>query len=126
MSETLPEWDVIAAAELADGVAREFAVGDEVWPIKGFVLRSNDRLFAWLNRCPHAGHALNLDLDDFYTPDGDYLRCMSHGALFEPDTGLCVAGPCLNKTLTSLMCREEGGRVLVRAPASMRDIDTLL
>ena len=118
------EWDV-GAADLAEDAAREFAVGEEQWPLKGFVVRYDGDLYAWLNRCPHAGHALNLDPDDFFAPEASLLRCMSHGARFEPDSGLCVSGPCTGNSLTPLQCREEGGRIIVLAPVSMRKLQEL-
>jgi len=121
----MKEWSVFAADELPEGGVREFAVGDEVWPFKGFVLRKDGTLFAWVNRCPHAGHPLNLDLDAFYTADKRHLICMSHGALFEPDSGECVAGPCIGQLLTALNCEERDGTVWVTAPDSMRSLEEL-
>jgi len=116
------EWDVLAAADVAEDAAKEFAVGKEPWPLKGFVVRYDGILHAWVNRCPHAGHALNLDPDDFFAPEATLIRCMSHGARFEPDSGLCVSGPCTGQSLMALKCREEAGRVLVTAPDSMRGL----
>jgi nitrite reductase/ring-hydroxylating ferredoxin subunit len=56
------------------------------------------------------------------TPDGGYIRCLSHGAKFEPDTGACVAGPCPGQYLQRLECHEDSGIIRVRAPASARDL----
>ena len=42
------------------------------------------------------------------------LVCAAHGALYEPDTGRCVAGPCLGARLVGLRVRErEDGAIAV-------------
>jgi nitrite reductase/ring-hydroxylating ferredoxin subunit len=66
-----------------------------------------------VNRCPHAGHPLNLLPDRFLTPDGTLLLCSSHGALFEKLTGYCVAGPCAGRTLTPLPLEVREGFVML-------------
>lgn len=119
---TVVRADIAASADIAEGSARDFSVGEGDWPLKGVVLRFEGKLYAWVNSCPHAGHALNLSPDDFFTPDGSYIRCMSHGAQFEPDTGVCVAGPCPGQKLTGLECEEAGGRIIVTAPDTMRGL----
>jgi len=42
------------------------------------------------------------DLGRFATPDGRHRVCGEHGALYRPDDGLCVAGPCLGARLRAL------------------------
>lgn len=63
------------------------------------------RVHAFLNRCPHLGIPLNWEDDSFMDSDGSLLRCATHGALFEPDSGLCVLGPCRGEQLWQLDCR---------------------
>ena len=48
--------------------------------------------------------------------DGQRLVCSSHGALFDPASGACVAGPCTGDSLARLPCRVENERVYVVAP----------
>jgi nitrite reductase/ring-hydroxylating ferredoxin subunit len=36
-----------------------------------------------------------------------------HGALFEPDSGFCIHGPCLGKSLTALPLAELAGVICV-------------
>jgi nitrite reductase/ring-hydroxylating ferredoxin subunit len=33
-----------------------------------------------------------------------FIRCATHGALFEPQTGLCIQGPCRGESLWQLSC----------------------
>ncbi len=96
-------------------------MGGGDWPFRGIVLRRNGTYACFANVCPHQRHPLNLAGDDFLTPDADFLRCASHGALFDPATGECVDGPCVGAALTPLACTEEESGLTVIAPASLRD-----
>jgi len=115
----LRDWSVAKLAELDDPGAREFEVGAGEWPFRGFVVHSNGRLYAYANICPHRQHPLNLRDDDFLTPDGGLLRCVSHGALFEIDSGRCVLGPCPGQRLTALPVHVADGEIIVTAPDSL-------
>ena len=101
-------------ADLGDPGAREFFVGDGDWPFRGFLVQVDGRLRAYANVCPHKQHPLNLDDDAFLVPGQKLLRCASHSALFEPESGLCVFGPCAGRSLTALECWVEDGDVFVR------------
>ncbi len=93
--------------------ARGFAMGSGDWPLRGFVVRVNDEVRGYINRCPHAGHPLNLRPHRFLTPDSTMILCSSHGALFEKLTGLCVAGPCAGQALRPLPLKVESGFVML-------------
>ena len=71
------------------------------------------RVFAYLNRCPHLGVPLNWQKDDFMDNDQVFLRCATHGALFEPDTGMCIQGPCRGESLWALDCVTQDEQILV-------------
>ncbi|HYM36609.1 MAG TPA: Rieske 2Fe-2S domain-containing protein [Steroidobacteraceae bacterium] len=100
-------------SELSDPDARAFTIGTGDWPLKGFVVRQGDQVFAYLNRCPHAGHPLNLLANDFFSPDQTVLMCKSHGACFEIATGLCVAGPCPGARLRPIALRIEHDDIML-------------
>lgn len=95
-----------------------FRVGGGDWPLRGFVVRAGGELRAYLNRCPHAGHALDLIPGRFLTPDGALILCASHGALFEKSTGLCVAGPCPGRSLSALALEVVAGVVMLAEGAA--------
>jgi nitrite reductase/ring-hydroxylating ferredoxin subunit len=99
--------------ELTDPGSRAFVIGSGDWPLKGFVVRKGDEVFAYVNRCPHAGHPLNWQPHQFLTPDRTQLLCTSHGARFEIVTGYCVAGPCTGRELQALRVQVVNGQVLL-------------
>ena len=105
--------EICPLAEIADPGSRAFSIGSGDWPLRGFLVRAGDAVFAYVNRCPHAGHPLNWQPDDFLTQDRTLIMCRSHGALFELNTGRCVAGPCGGKSLAALRARVEEGIVIV-------------
>ena len=100
-----------ALEDLAVPGAREFRLGAGAWPLRVIVVRLAQGVRGYVNRCPHAGHALNLRADDFLTPDGALLVCRSHGALFEPATGACVGGPCAGAALERVALEVVAGTV---------------
>ena len=104
---------VCRLTELDARGARAFTIGAGDWPLRGFVVRVGDAVHGYVNRCPHAGHPLNLLPDRFLTPDGALIQCSSHGALFEKSTGRCVAGPCPGRSLTRVALEIRYGYVLL-------------
>jgi nitrite reductase/ring-hydroxylating ferredoxin subunit len=104
---------ICALAELGDPGSRAFTTGTGNWPLRGFVVRKGDEVFAYVNRCPHASRPLNWLPDRFLTPDHSLIACDSHGALFEIDTGACVAGPCAGQGLQRIAVRIANGSVLL-------------
>lgn len=117
-----PEWPVARLTDLDDPGAKGFLVGDGDWPFRGLVVRKGGEVCAYANVCPHARHALDFPPDRFLAPDGEFLRCSSHGALFDPLTGACVMGPCAGRGLIALAVRVVGDEVRVRAPASLEQL----
>ena len=103
-------------ADIDDPGCLEFRIGEGDWPFKGFVVRQGDSVFAYQNFCVHAGHPLNWSENRFLTPDKDAIICASHGATFEIDSGLCVAGPCVGKSLRPVEVEVTDGVVFVTGP----------
>jgi nitrite reductase/ring-hydroxylating ferredoxin subunit len=59
------------------------------------------------------GTPLDLFPNEFLDEEGRLLVCSTHGALFAPDTGACLAGPCAGDHLDPLPVRIEGGQFVV-------------
>ena len=88
------------------------------FPIEGaehdiFIYREGMSLRAYVNSCPHLGTPLNFLEHRFMTPDRARIQCATHGAQFEPATGLCVQGPCLGAHLKPVPVEIDGETVRV-------------
>jgi nitrite reductase/ring-hydroxylating ferredoxin subunit len=82
--------------------------------LDGFVVNFEGALFAYVNRCAHVGTPLDLWPNDFFTGDGRFLIGATHGAIYRPETGECVAGPCVGRSLTPFPVTYIEGRIQVR------------
>lgn len=124
MTTTLDTERVICAVDdLAELPCKGFRIGEGPWPLNGFVVRHGNAIHAYLNKCPHAGHPLNLRPDAFLTPDRSMLVCSSHGALFELATGYCVDGPCSGESLVRLPVEVVHGYVLLGEGVDAADFE---
>ena len=81
--------------------------------LPAFVIRHDEKAYAYLNQCAHLFLELDWDTGEFFDHDGEFIVCANHGALFEPDTGLCINGPCYGLSLTGISISETGGCVLM-------------
>jgi nitrite reductase/ring-hydroxylating ferredoxin subunit len=93
----------------AEGECLAFSYRDEYGILAdGFVFRRGAQLFAYRNQCRHQPLTLDYGDGDVFTEGRDYLLCRNHGALFAPETGLCIAGPCTGASLFPLKTVESG------------------
>lgn len=104
-------WQAICGVDdVADGRCAEFTLLDT----PGFVFLHQGHPRAYVNQCPHLGIELNWMPDRFMDSDGYFIQCATHGALFTPDQGDCIAGPCQGDALTPLDARQQNGQIWVR------------
>jgi nitrite reductase/ring-hydroxylating ferredoxin subunit len=89
-----------ALASLPDPGSRNFVLQIREAYFHGFVVRKDGRVTGYVDRCPHAGFPLANVLDQYLTRDGALIICSWHGALFRPEDGRCVGGPCAGAGLT--------------------------
>lgn len=80
-----------------------------------FVIRHAGRVYAYLNRCAHVPIELDWQPSEFFDDSKLYLICATHGALYSPDSGRCLSGPCNGKGLTPLNVEEREGVVYLFA-----------
>ncbi|MGF7190930.1 nitrite reductase/ring-hydroxylating ferredoxin subunit [Robbsia andropogonis] len=67
------------------------------------VVRRGDKVFAYLDACPHYGNTpMAWRKDAYLNSDGTRIVCFAHGAQFDIATGECLVGPCLGQRLTRL------------------------
>lgn len=107
----------VALVEGGSGVRFTVHSGRGSYP--AFVVRYNGAVHAYVNRCTHRSLELDWEPGRFYDVDARHLVCATHGALYEPDTGRCVAGPC-NGGLVKLAAFENNGYVYLAADAAVK------
>lgn len=109
---------VEGAVHLEHGAAAKFAFVREGRPLEGFVLKFGDALVAYRNRCPH--WTVDLDMGDgrFWSEKLQRIYCKTHGALFQPTTGLCDAGPCVGDRLEKFELEVDGDDAVVLVPGA--------
>ncbi|MDB5677924.1 Rieske 2Fe-2S domain-containing protein [Sphingomonas bacterium] len=105
---------------ISPGGARNYVVAVGSGRFHGFVVRMPAGIRGFVDRCPHLGALLALELDRYLTNDGRFVICGWHGALFEPDTGLCVAGPCDGSSLIPWPVHVADGQIVTGRRADPR------
>lgn len=78
-----------------------------------FVLRFENDVRVYRNRCPHLGTPLNWTPDRFLDREREHIVCATHGALFRVDDGECLAGPCEGDRLEAVEACVRDGVVYV-------------
>lgn len=86
---------------------------------KGFAIRFDGEVRAFVNRCPHLGVELDWQPGEFFDDAKLYLMCSTHGATFEPDTGACVGGPCRGARLEAIAVEERAEGVFIADPPEL-------
>ncbi|ABC37124.1 Rieske (2Fe-2S) protein [Burkholderia thailandensis] len=98
---------VCAADALVDGgagVRLDATLRGE--PAVVFFVRYEGRAYGYLNRCAHVPMELDWAEGQFFESSGLYLMCATHGAIYEPETGKCVGGPCRGARLRAVQVDE--------------------
>lgn len=108
---------IARVGELAPGSVKKFWLICQKYRLDGFLINDRGSFHAYVNRCRHMPTPLDFVRDDFLSDDGRFLRCYTHGALYEFGTGLCVDGPCKGESLYRLPVRVDRGEVLVGCPS---------
>ena len=107
-----------SAGELAHGTSKKFTLRRGSRELEALLVNYYGNLFAYVNRCPHTGITLDWVNNQFFSVDGRYLMCATHGAVFEPPSGECTWGPCVGLALQSVPIEIEDGQVYARLPGA--------
>lgn len=103
---------ICAAAALANSsTAVRFTVEYFGEQVPAFVLRYQDRVHAYLNRCGHMPMEMDWREGEFFDFEGRDLICSTHGAMYEAATGKCIGGPCSGTPLVRLRVEERDGKI---------------
>lgn len=112
-----PTRRILRRGDLARGETRKFALVCSGGEIECFVLNFRGELRAYVNQCRHVAMGLDWVENRFFTADGRFLLCPTHGALYEPETGLCIAGPPCGRSLRPVPLMERDGWIWAGCPA---------
>ena len=89
-------------SDLSDGTALKFDYKQGEKKLEGFVARYNGKIVCYRNVCRHIPISLDYGDNRFFTRDGTHFICQTHGATYDPHSGVCVQGPCKGEKLFSL------------------------
>lgn len=84
--------------EIEEDSAKGFTIDKQ----KIFAVKKDGQLYIYLNSCPHLNINLEFQPDQFLDSESRFIQCVNHGALFEIDSGKCIAGPCSGQSLTTV------------------------
>src|SRR3954463_1429826 len=98
-----------ALAEGGKGVRFPLTAGGEDGT--GFAVRYGGAVYAYLNRCAHVPIELDWNEGEFFETSGLYLMCSTHGALYAPESGRCLGGPCRGGKLRPIIVIEKEGSI---------------
>ena len=90
------------------GLAVSFDVlyqGQICW---AFAVRFQGEVHAYLNRCSHVAMEMDFQPNRFFDTTGQWLICATHGALYAPDTGRCMNGPCRGALVKIALSERDG------------------
>ncbi len=102
--------------EIPDGEARGFPAAPGGFTGL-FAVRRSDRVFVYVNSCPHVGVPLEPLPHRFLDARRQNIVCSAHGARFRVEDGFCISGPCLGEALETVEARIVDGHVVVPADA---------
>jgi nitrite reductase/ring-hydroxylating ferredoxin subunit len=93
---------ICAVDELEEGTARKFEFKRGGRVVEGFAAQFKGEFVAYENVCRHIAISLDYGDNRFFSRDGRHFICQTHGAIYEPLSGLCVRGPCEGDRLKRL------------------------
>jgi nitrite reductase/ring-hydroxylating ferredoxin subunit len=102
--------------ELGPGQTKKFLLPWDGHGVEAFLLNYGGELHAYVNRCRHVPMGLDWVENQFFTEDGRFVQCATHGAYYRPETGECVAGPPCGRSLIRVPIRVEGSTIVADTP----------
>lgn len=103
---------VCASSDLTEGgMGFRFKVlynGEET---SAFVVRVDNEVRSFLNRCSHVPVEMDWNYGEFLDDSGRIIVCATHGASYDATDGQCLGGPCSGNPLVRLAVSERDGDV---------------
>ncbi|HRD28990.1 MAG TPA: Rieske 2Fe-2S domain-containing protein [Caulobacter sp.] len=98
--------------EIPDPGSRAFHFREDDKLFLGFVVRRGERLYGFVDSCPHTGQPLAGPTGRYATRENDLILCSGHGALFRIGDGMCTSGPCEGQRLAVWAVEVREGQVV--------------
>ena len=96
-------------SDIPEGGAKGFEINGK----KIVACNYRENIYIYENSCPHRSIPLEWQPDQFLDYEKTFIQCATHGALFKIDTGVCIAGPCVDDKLNKISFIQEGEQILV-------------
>jgi nitrite reductase/ring-hydroxylating ferredoxin subunit len=111
-----------SSAEQPAGVATSAELEDRSYGVRftmpdgrqAFAIRFDGEVRGYINECRHLPTELDWNFGHFLDADKEFLVCATHGALYDPVTGVCVAGPCRGRALEKVALEEQHGTIVLK------------
>jgi nitrite reductase/ring-hydroxylating ferredoxin subunit len=103
---------VARVGELQAGQTKKFFLMIDGREEECFVVNHGGALYAYVNRCCHVPMSLDWIENQFLTDDKQFVQCATHGACYVPETGECISGPPIGKSLTPIPLHVRGDVVV--------------
>ncbi len=101
--------------DVEDGQSAGFIVTWNDMPRDLLAVRRGDKLFVYVNSCPHIGAPLDFTPGQFLNVERTHILCVNHMALFRIEDGECIVGPCFGDKLDPVETMTEDGAVYITA-----------
>ncbi|MFZ3220295.1 MAG: Rieske 2Fe-2S domain-containing protein [Rhodoferax sp.] len=75
---------------------------------RGFAIRYQGQVYAYLNQCGHIPMEMDYQDNQFFDHSGQWLMCATHGAIYRPETGECRGGPCRTGLIKIELTEQDG------------------
>ncbi len=107
----MAEQIIATEADVTEGKVITFGYRQDGIRREGILLRTKAGLRCYENLCRHLPVKLDSGTRQFLSREKKLILCQSHGALYEPETGLCTRGPCEGASLNVLPVEMREGKV---------------
>ena len=99
--------------DLPEGTTKRFSFNRNGVRVDAFVANFKGDIVAYENLCRHLPITLDCGDGEFFSKNNNFFVCQTHGAFYEPKTGLCVSGPCVGASLIQLSTELNDGEVFL-------------
>lgn len=107
---------VTRVADLPPRRTVKFVLERDGRALEAFALNHDGALVAYVNRCCHVPMTLDWVENQFLSEDAAHIMCATHGAVYDPLSGECVAGPPIGRCLTPIPLEVRDGEIYAGWP----------